>query len=63
MEEREISSDLFLVKLNRLGRRGDRWRPGQWVFIPLGTQRSIMGGTTALTKTTRIGNRKHDCFG
>jgi hypothetical protein len=44
-----MSSGLFLVKLNHLRRRGDCWRPGQWVFIPLGAQRSVMGGTAALT--------------
>jgi hypothetical protein len=57
-----MSSGLFLVELNCLGSKGDRWRPGQWIFIPLGAQRSVMGGTAALTKTARIGNRKHDCF-
>jgi hypothetical protein len=58
-----MSSGLFLVELNRLGRRGDHWRPGQWVFIPLRAQRSVIGGTAVLTKTARIGNRKHGCFG
>jgi hypothetical protein len=58
-----MSSGLFLVELNRLGRRTDRWRLGQWVFIPLGAQRSVMGGTAALTKIAIIGNRKHGCFG
>jgi hypothetical protein len=58
-----MSSGLFLVKLNCLGRRGDCWRPDQWVFIPLGAQTSVMGGTAALTKTARICNRKHGCFG
>jgi hypothetical protein len=57
-----MSSGLFLVQLNHLGRRGDRWRPGQWVFIPLGAQRSVMGGTATLTKIARIGNKKHGCF-
>jgi hypothetical protein len=51
-----MSSSLFLVKLNHLGRRGDRWRSGQWVFIPLGAQWSVMDGIAALT-TARIGNR------
>jgi hypothetical protein len=60
---KEMSSGLFLVELNHLGLRGDRWRPGEWVFIPLGIQRSIKGGSVALTKTARIGNRKHGCFG
>jgi hypothetical protein len=63
MEEREMSSGLFLIELNRLRRRGDRWRPDQWVFIPLGAQRLVMGGTAALTKTARIGNKKYGCFG
>jgi hypothetical protein len=58
-----MSSGLFMVELNRFGRRGDHWRPGQWVFIPLGAQQSVMGGTAALTKTVRIDNRKHGCFG
>jgi hypothetical protein len=58
-----MSYGLFLVELNHLERRGDRWRSGQWVFIPLSAQRSVMGGTAALTKTARIGNRKHGCFG
>ena len=44
-----MSSGLFLVKLNRLGRRDCRWRLGQWVFIPLGAQWSVMGDTSALT--------------
>jgi hypothetical protein len=44
-----MSSSLFLVKLNRLGRRGDYWRLGQLVFIPLGAQWSVIGGTVALT--------------
>jgi hypothetical protein len=60
---REMSSGLFLVKLNCFRRRCDRWRLGQWVFIPLGAQRSVMGGTAALTKIARIGRRKHGCFG
>ena len=58
-----MSSGLFLVKLNRLGRRDCRWRLGQWVFIPLGAQWSVMGDIAALTKIARIGNRKHGCFG
>jgi hypothetical protein len=49
MEEKEMSSGLFLVKLNRWGRRDVRWRLDQWVFIPLGAQRSVMGDTVALT--------------
>jgi hypothetical protein len=63
MEEREMSSGLVLVELNHLERRGDGWRPGQWIFIPLGAQLSVMGGTAALTKTARIGNIKYGCFG
>jgi hypothetical protein len=58
-----MSYGLFLVKLICWRRRGDHWRPGQWVFVPLGIQRSVMGGTAALTKIARIGNRKHGCFG
>jgi hypothetical protein len=58
-----MSSSLFLVELNHLGRRGDCWRPGQWVFIPLGIQRSVQGDTTALTRIARIDNRKHGYFG
>jgi hypothetical protein len=61
--EREMSYGLFLVELNIWKRRGDHWRPGQWVFIFLGAQLLVMGGTTALTKIARIGNRKHGCFG
>jgi hypothetical protein len=59
----EMSSSLFFAELNHLGRRTDCWRLGQWVFIPLGAQRSVMGGTAVLTKIAIIGNRKHGCFG
>jgi hypothetical protein len=62
MEERDELS-FVSGRTKRLGRRGDRWRLGQWVFIFLGAQRSVMGDTVALTKTARIGNRKHGCFG
>jgi hypothetical protein len=60
---REMSSGLFLVELNRLERRGDHWRLGQWVFIPLEAQRSVMDDTAVLTKTARIDNRKYGYFG
>jgi hypothetical protein len=44
-----MSSCLFLVELICWRRKGDRWRSGQWVFIPIGIQWSVMGGTAALT--------------
>ena len=54
MEEREVSFWFVQFRTEPLEKKDDRCGPAQMVFIPLGSQRSFMGGTAALAKTGRI---------
>jgi hypothetical protein len=62
-ENRALICFLFSVELSCWRREPERWRPGNWVYVPLGAQRSVMGGTVALTKIVGWRNWLYCCFG